>query len=54
MQRNYPRYTLTFLNFITKKDTIDYNYSNNPDLAKEIINEVYNYMHNDIFKLLPT
>lgn len=53
MQRNYPKPSLAFLNFITKKEIIDYNYTNNADLAKEIITEVHNYMQNDIFGLLP-
>lgn len=54
MQRNYPRGSLSLLNFISRKEIIDFNYTNNTELSKEIIDEVHSYMINDIFKLLPS
>jgi hypothetical protein len=54
MQRNYPKASLSLLNFISRKEITDFNYTNNTELSKEIINEVHNYMLNDISQNLPT
>lgn len=53
MQRNYPKASLSLLNFISKKEITDFSYTNNTELSKQIIDEVHNYMLNDIFKILP-
>jgi hypothetical protein len=34
MQKNYPKASLSLLNFISKKEIIDFNFSNNSELSK--------------------